>query len=289
MDAIWEIIQTIVLFFLLLFGGGEDTAQQALVTPPPLSEGSYIQVHYIDVGQADAALVICDGESMLIDGGNVGDSDVIYTYLDKLSMDELDYMVCTHAHEDHVGGLSGALTYATVETAFCPVTDYDSKAFTNFKTNLANQGVDITVPDVGDSFTLGSALVTVLSCDSENEDPNATSIVLRIDHGETSFLFTGDAEQQTEQEILDAGFDVSATVLKVGHHGSSTSTGYQWLYEVDPDYAVITVGKGNSNGHPHEEVLSRLSDAGVTVYRTDQRGDIVCTGNGTTVSFATAK
>jgi competence protein ComEC len=136
---------------------------------------------------------------------------------------------------------------------------------------------------------LGSAKITVLGPVKEYDDPNNTSIVLRVDYGKTSFLFTGDAETQAENDILDAGFDVSATVLKVGHHGSETSTGYRWLRAVMPQYGVISCGTDNDYGHPHEQPLSRLRDADVQVYRTDLQGHIVCTSDGTTVSFTAKK
>ena len=141
MDKLLEIIQTILLLILMLFGGGEDT-QQPITTP----DGSQIEVHFIDVGQADAALVICDEEAMLIDAGNVGDSQLVYTYLADREIDYLKYAVVTHAHEDHVGGMSGALEYAYAETVFCPVTQYDSKAFSNFVKAVEKQGNTITVP-----------------------------------------------------------------------------------------------------------------------------------------------
>lgn len=141
------------------------------------------------------------------------------------------------------------------------MTDYDSKAFQNFKKAVENCGSAITVPKAGDSFTLGDAVCTILAVNT-GSDTNNTSIVLRIVYGDTSFLFTGDAERDTEQAILARGTDVHSTVLKVGHHGSDTSTGYLWLREVDPEYAVISVGKGNSYGHPTEAVLSRLRDGG---------------------------
>lgn len=257
--------------------------------PAEIPEESSFEVHYIDVGQADAALVLCDGQAMLIDGGNAEDSNLIYAYLKKLSLEHLDYIVCTHAHEDHVGGLAGALNYATVDVAFSPVTSYDTKAFGNFTTYLSKQDVSITVPKAGDSFALGSSTVSILGPINSSNDPNNTSIVMRIVYGDTSFLFTGDAEREEEQDILNAGYTLDSTVLKVGHHGSETSTSYVFLREIMPEYAVISVGTGNSYGHPTDAVLSRLRDADVKVYRTDLQGDVICTSDGKTVSFSVAR
>ena len=226
---------------------------------------------------------------MLIDGGNAADSRLIYTYLKNYGVSHLDYIVCTHAHEDHVGGLAGALNYATVKTAYCPVREYNSKAFSNFLKYLDTQNVPITVPSPGDTFTLGSAEVQIVGPISPSENANNTSIVLRIVYGDTSFLFTGDAEREEELEIIEAGYDLQSTVLKVGHHGSDTSTSYPFLYMVEPDYAVISVGEGNPYGHPTEATLSKLHDADVTVYRTDEQGDIICRSDGKTVTFSTQK
>lgn len=249
-----------------------------------IPEGSSFWVHFIDVGQADAALVECDGQYMLIDGGNKADSNVIYSVLKLAGANHLAIVVATHAHEDHLGGLSGAFNYATADLTLCPVTSYDSDAFEDFEKYANQKGGGITVPSVGDTYTLGSATVTILGANG-GENTNDTSIVLKIEYGETSFLFTGDAERSAEQVILDSGANLSATVLKVGHHGSDSSTTYPFLREIMPTYAVISVGEGNSYGHPTEEVLSRLRDADVTVFRTDMQGDIYCTSDGENVTF----
>lgn len=266
-----------------------NTVPTSSVTNNTVPQESSFEVHYIDVGQADAALVLCDGHAMLIDGGNAADSNLIYTYLKKHSVSHLDYIVATHAHEDHVGGLSGALNYATVGKAYCPVTSYDSKAFSNFVNNLSKQGISISVPKAGDYFHLGSAEVQILGPITSSGDANSTSIVLRIVYRETSFLFTGDAERAEERDILNAGYSLESTVLKVGHHGSDTSTTYPFLREIMPQYAVISVGKDNSYGHPTEDTLSRLRDADVTVYRTDMQGDIICTSDGKAVHFTVSR
>ena len=266
-----------------------ESAGSTQNTQAALPEGSSFEVHFVDVGQGDGALVLCDGHAMLIDGGEAAASSKIYAYLKNHQVDYLDYIIATHAHSDHIGGLSGALNYATVGTALCPVTDYDSRAFDSFVKYLDRQNVAITVPQAGDTFSLGSAVVQILGPQKAYEEPNDTSIVLKISYGETAFLFTGDAERAAEADILDAGYDLSATVLKVGHHGSDTSTSYPFLREIMPEYAVISVGADNPYGHPTEATLSRLRDAGAAVYRTDLQGTIICTSDGERVTFQTER
>ncbi len=251
-------------------------------TAAPVS--AELTVRFLDVGQADAALIECDGHYMLIDGGNKEDSSLVYTVLKESGVERLDLLVGTHAHEDHVGGLAGALNCAAAERILCPVTEYDSEAFADFKKYAEQNGPGITVPSVGDRYPLGSAEVTVLGLNA-GESVNDTSIVLKIQHGEVSFLFTGDAEREAEQVLLASGADLSATVLKVGHHGSDSSTTYPFLREVMPQYAVLSVGEGNTYGHPTEDTLSRLRDADVKVYRTDLQGEIRCTSDGREVVF----
>ena len=266
----------------------QETTQETTkaTTKEEESTQSSFQIQFIDVGQADAALISCDGHYMLIDGGNKADSNVIYAILKRNNITHLDLVVGTHGHEDHIGGLPGAFQYATADKTLCSVTSYSSKAFQNFAAAANSRGGGITVPRVGDTYMLGSARVEILGV-NEDSDANNTSIVLRIDYGSTSFLFTGDAEREAEQAILNRGANLSATVLKVGHHGSNSSTTYPFLREIMPKYAVISVGTGNSYGHPTDNTLSRLRDAGAQVFRTDLQGDVFCSSDGRTVTFWT--
>lgn len=256
-----------------------------LVEEPARSTGEGLSVHYIDVGQADSILLSCDGEFMLIDGGNVDDGRLVVSYLEQQGVSELKAVICTHAHEDHVGGLAAVLAVYPTQAVYSPTTTYASKCFDDFMRYVDQQRLTVTAPVPGDGFDLGSARVTILGPVKDYPDTNNTSIVTRVDYGKTSFLFTGDMEQEAENDLLDAGADVKADVLKVGHHGSNTSSGYRFLYEVEPTYGVISVGTGNTYGHPHEEPLSRLLHAGVTLLRTDKLGTVVARSDGTEITF----
>lgn len=249
-----------------------------------------LSIHFIDVGQADAAVVQCGGETLMIDGGNAADSSLIYSYLtNTLRVEHIDYMIATHPHEDHIGGLPGALNACTVGKVFSPVTEHDTEIFKTFKQQVEKQGVQLTIPSVGEQFTLGGASVQFLSPVKKFTGTNDWSIVVRIVYGSTSFLFTGDAEWDAEHEMADSGYNLSSTLLKVGHHGSDTSSAYVFLREVMPDYAVISVGEGNRYGHPSEATLSRLRDAGAEIWRTDQQGHIVVHSDGKQLQFSSEK
>ncbi len=257
--------------------------------PVNLPEGSYFEVHFLDVGQGDASLVLCDGEAMLIDGGNAEESSFIYTYLKNHEITHLKYIIGTHPDADHIGGLSGALNYADAEIAYCSDLEYDTATFYNFKKYLTQNGITLEVPKAGTELTLGSATGIIIGPVSEEAEGNNNSLVIRLEYGNTSFLFTGDAEWQEEKEILDAGYELRSTVLKVGHHGSSHSSSNDFIEAVWPDYGVISAGKDNRYGHPHQSLLNRMEYNDVLLFRTDLQGNILCTSDGQEVSFSVEK
>ncbi len=273
----------LAIFLLLALLTGCTPLPAPGTTAPATSE---LAVHFLDVGQADCTLLSYQGHHILIDGGNVADSQFVVSYLEKQGITQLDLVVCTHAHEDHVGGLAGVLAVYETRQIWTPTTTYASQCFDDFLYYADQQGITPQIPVPGQVLTLGALTVTVLGPVKTYADTNNTSLVLLVQLGSIRFLFTGDMETEAETDLLDSGAAVKADVLKVGHHGSNTSTSYRFLYEVDPEYAVISVGADNSYGHPHEEPMSRLRDAGVAVYRTDTQGTILATTDGKTVSFS---
>lgn len=267
----------LTLLSLLLIG---CFAQPASDAPGTMS------VHFIDVGQADSALLECNGQYVLIDGGNVADGDNVVNYLLNAGVKELAAVFCSHAHEDHVGGLAAVLEAIPVKAVYAPTRTYSSNCFDKFVYYADQQRLSIEIPTPGTSLSYGEMSVAVLGPLKSYPETNDTSLVLMVRFGDTRFLFTGDMERTAEIDLLDANVTVKADVLKVGHHGSNTSTSYRFLYEVDPAYAVISVGKDNDYGHPHEEPMSRLRDADVSVYRTDQLGTITAVSDGKNIAFS---
>lgn len=278
-----------ILISVLLLTGCSVKKEQILEYFSALDaapDDAAFSVTFLDVGQADAAVIQSNGHYMLIDGGNKDDSSLIYRYLLMHDISHLDLVIGTHADEDHIGGLGGAFHFADANQTLCSADTYDSDAFRDFKTYAILRGGGITIPSAGSTYPLGDALVEILSVNASDES-NDTSIVAKITYGETSFLFTGDAESATEQFLMNSESVLDADVLKVAHHGSKDSTSGQFLEHVNPQYAVISVGKDNPYGHPADMVLERLKTKNSTVLRTDRHGDILFTSDGETLTCYT--
>ena len=267
-----------IIFTFSACGFAAQTAQNDTEEPVSKYDRSVLYVRFIDVGQADCILVQCGGETMLIDGGNRGDGTLVAGYLQSLGVDAIDLLVNTHAHEDHLGGLPDVVEAVPVEKALLSTDGYDSSYGEDLIAALEAQNVPYDAAQAGDTFTLGGAQVQVVGpISDEADDLNNTSIVLRLTYNGKSFLFTGDAEGVEENEILAAGYDLQADVLKAGHHGSNASSTYVFLREVMPSFVVISVGAGNSYNLPGSDAMSRFRDTGATIYRTDESGSVLAT------------
>ena len=252
---------------------------------------SDLEIMFIDVGQADSILVSCHNEYMLVDGGNVGDSDVVYTVLHKKNVSELKYVLLSHDHEDHVGGLPAAFIDTKVGAVYANTDSASTKCFQNFMKRVNGAGLKVIVPKEDVELMLGDARVQILVPTAEfmktneyKKNPNNQSLVVKITHGSNTILLTGDCELEEENDLLHKYENTNTLkdidLLKVGHHGSDTATSVHWLETVLPKYAVISCGEGNKYGHPHQVTLDKLKQAEVNVYRTDLLGDIYFRSDG---------
>lgn len=237
------------------------------------------QIVFMDVGQGDGALILSDGHAALIDCGTAEDDGIsLVQKLRQYGVTSVDYLFLSHPHSDHIGGSLAVLNNFSVGMVCCPefapADNGDSGLFERLIAQVQSQNVPISGYEPGSSFTVGNFSVEVLWCDLNADSENNRSAVLRVRSDSFSALFTGDMETQTEQDLLAASLDLKCDLLKIGHHGSKTSTSAAFLTAVNPDYAVISVGE-NTFGHPSDEVIQRLKNAGVTYYRTDVSGDIV--------------
>lgn len=264
--------------------GQEEKAAKALDTSKP--EGM-LEVHYIDVGQGDATLIKCGSHAMLIDGGNNNKGTTVQLYLKKQGVESLDYVIGTHPDADHIGGLDVIVYKYNCDTVIMPDYEKDTKTYQELVDVIHDKNMKITYPVVGEQYALGEAKFTIIAPNSNSYGGNANdySVAILLEYGKNRFLFTGDAEEASEAEMLTNGIDISADVYKVAHHGSRSASTQEFLNAVHPKYAVISCGEGNSYGHPHAEVLNRLRSMGVEVFRTDEQGSIIASSDGENITW----
>ena len=264
--------------------GQEEKAAKAPDTSKP--EGT-LEVHYIDVGQGDATLIKCGSHAMLIDGGNNNKGTTVQLYLKKQGVESLDYVIGTHPDADHIGGLDVIVYKYNCDTVIMPDYEKDTKTYQELVDVIHDKNMKITYPVVGEQYALGEAKFTIIAPNSNSYGGNANdySVAILLEYGKNRFLFTGDAEEASEAEMLTNGIDISADVYKVAHHGSRSASTQEFLNAVHPKYAVISCGEGNSYGHPHAEVLNRLRSMGVEVFRTDEQGSIIASSDGEYITW----
>ena len=290
-------ILALLLFFLLLTGCTTDSSEktsnqiessatEATAAPEATPQTTGLRVHYVDVGQADGAILECDGEFAVIDAGYPESGPLMVRYLQDLGAQELELVVGTHPHGDHIGGLPDVLAAYPTDTVWTSQLPYSSDYVSSFINAVTASGVELEQPRPGDEFQLGGATISVIGpLNLQYEDANNLSLVLMVEYGENRFLFTGDMEELAEHELVEAGVDLKADVLKVGHHGSYSSSSYRFLRAVAPTYAVISCGAANDYGHPHEVTMSRLQDADTIIFRTDRMYTVVAESDGEHISF----
>lgn len=239
---------------------------------------SELKVYFIDVGQADSILIQNENENMLIDAGNNSDGEKLVNYLKKLGIKDFKYVVGTHPHEDHIGGLNNIIDSFDIDTIYMPDVITTTKTFEEILDSLEAKNMSFTVPEIGSNFSLGKANFEVIYTGTDSSDLNNSSIVLKMTYGSNSFLFTGDATSEVEEKIISK--NIKSEVLKIGHHGSKYSSSNEFLDKVNPKYAIISVGKNNSYGHPNIETLNNLKTRNIEIYRTDELGTILITSDG---------
>lgn len=278
-------LSAVIAILILLFG--ERTISDNSSTPIiNTKEACSTEVHFLDVGQADCILIKSEDEYMLVDAGNNADEQFILNYLKEQGVKKLKYVIGTHPHEDHIGSLDSVINSFEVENVYLPDIEHTTKTFEDVLTSIADKNLEITIPKVNETYDLGSSIFVILAPVNYDYGSglNNYSIGIKLINGNNSFVMFGDAESDAEQDILQSGIDISADVYKVSHHGSSTSTTDEFLSNISPIYAVISCGKDNDYGHPHEETLEKLLDKDIKIYRTDTDGTVVFYSDGNNIT-----
>lgn len=255
---------------------------------------SNLQVHYIDIGQGDCILLENGDDTLLIDCGEIGKQDIVKSYLDKQGITQLDYVIATHPHSDHMGCMDKIVEYYDIDEFIMSHLDNSdiptTKYFERFMNAMENKGYSITEAETGRKFSIGDAECEIIApCSDDYGNANNYSVGIIVRHGENSFIFTGDAEKLAEKEMIESDKLQDIDVYKVGHHGSDTSSSEEFLEIIKPDIAVISCGEGNSYGHPCDITLENLSKYTDKVYRTDLSGTIVITSDGKSLALTEEK
>lgn len=261
---------------------GSSKVTDNLESMPVVQDGE-LKVYLFDVGQADCILLSCNDKYMMIDAGNNPDGKLIVNQLNEMGITRLDYLVGTHTHEDHIGGLDNVIENFDIGVLYMPDVNYSSATYRDVVEAAENKNLEKVAPELGYVFYLGDAKCEIMGIDNEDKDPNINSIIIEVTYGNNKFLFTGDAEIKNEERRLWNDVDV----LKVAHHGSSTSSSEDFIEQVKPEIALISVGTGNSYGHPHTEVMELLESYDLDIYRTDLLGTIVVTSDGNNCTVET--
>jgi len=251
-----------------------------------------VNVHVIDVGQADSILIESNGEYMMIDGGTTDAKDTILNYLKEQNVDKFKYVIGTHPHEDHIGSLDKVIDAYPVEKVFLPNVTHTSKTYKELLTSIQNKNLKITTPRVRDKYDLGKVSFEIVGPD-ENADYgtnyNDWSIIVKLIDGDISYILSGDAEKAAESDALKSGVDLNCDVYKAGHHGSRTASNDEFLNAMSPKYALISCGKDNKYNHPHQETLDKFKNHGIEYYRTDEKGTIIASSDGKNVTVNSKK
>lgn len=292
-----KIIALILLLIVYLYGiytqpntnnKNKETASPKERQTEVINETSNnLKITYLDVGQADSILIEENNEYMLIDAGNNEDGPYLVNYFKSLGIEKFEYVIGTHAHEDHIGGMDDIIKNFSIGTFYMPEVLTTTKTFEDVLDALEEKQVAFNSPEIDKSFTFADTTIETLYIDNNSKDLNDSSIVLRLKHGTNTFLFTGDASTKVEKKLLDK--NIQSDVLKVGHHGSRYSTSKAFLDKVNPTYAIISVGENNTYKHPHDEIIKRLENKNIKIYRTDESGSIVAESNGSIITFKTIK
>ena len=246
-----------------------------------------LKIYYFDVGQADSTLIIANNNTMLIDAGNNNDGMLLVNYIKSLGIKKIDFAIGTHAHEDHIGGMDDIIDNFEIGTFYMPDAITTTTTFEDVLDALERKNLRFNTPDVGKTISLGEGSFKVLSYGSDASDLNDTSIGVKLLYGNYSYLFMGDATSKIEKNLLNNNTDLKSDVLKLGHHGSNYSNTNDFLGAVNPKYAIISVGKNNSYGHPSKSVINRLKKKNIDIYRTDQMGTILLTSDKVSINIET--